>query len=247
MQAIRHRRVVPLVTLVLGVAVAAAGLFAWSQSTAGAPPQRERVVKDAGAWKLLVTTDEAIDEKGRPIRSGAVLYNTAEASSIVAYGNAVKAFGPSAFADQKTVPVLVTFDRPVSFERFTSMMQGAPAGVKSFRIRTGGPDGTKGTIGGSPEPDGTLVSAQHVQGFLERQRNKSGQVATIAGIIDAEVTVDVTGYTALSSQPEVYLVDTMRGIAARELAGAGIGGYGLADIRLRGPYAYLEELGLIGR
>lgn len=263
MQTKHYRRMLPRISFFIGLAIALIGLFSWSYPTAGAPPQykagatpqrgasspppQERTVKDAGAWKLVAAADGTVDEKGRAIKGAAVLYSTTEQSSIEAYTGAAQSLGVGAFTGHQTLPVLITFNRPVSFERFTSMMQDAKVEVKSYRIRTRNADGSRGTMGGSPERDGTIVSVQHVQDFLDRQQGKSGQVATIAGIIDAEIVVDLSGFARLNTQQEVYLVDAMRGVAIRELAQSGVVGTGLADIELRGPYAYLEDFGVFGR
>lgn len=246
MQMKRQWRALALASVLVIFALVGSSLGWRATASAGEPQAQVNTVKvkETGIWTLYATT--GLDENGRPIMGAGVSYQEADAMKIGAYADVVRGIGVGAFAGER-LPVLVTFKRPVSSERFTDLMREANAGVTSYRLRTFDADGNRGIIGGAPESDGTILNFQHAQQFADRYQTKTGRAATIAGVIDAEITIDAAGYAALSAQSDVYLVDVMRGVAARELAQARLAGVKLTDIYLRGPYPSLEALGVLGR
>lgn len=242
-----RRRRVTIPGLCLGMVVALLAMLNWSSTTMSAPPEQDRVVKDAGAWRLIGPADGAVDTKGRPLTGAAIVYDRGSAERIEQYVSASRAVGSKAFSERATLPVLLTFNKPIGFEEFTALMKGSNAQVTSFRIRTINPDGSGGTLGGRPEPDGTIVSPEHVRALLDRQQARVGQAPTIAGIFDAEIIIDIAAYESLANHPQVYLVDTLRGVALVELRLANLSRIPIETVVLEGPYPALERLGLIGR
>lgn len=195
-------------------------------------------LKDAGTWRLLHTsTGES--------RGTSVQYDVRDRQALLNYAESVRREGPTAFENHADVPALVTFNHPIPAERFLEMVSLAGASVKSYRIRTIQSDGRRGTIGGAPELDGRILDPSHVARMVDNQHQKRDVTMTVAGVIDAEVVVNPRSYEALTrNRSEVFLVDTMRGVAARELAQRGILDIPMAAIGLTAPYWSMEDFGL---
>jgi len=238
-----HRKGARLVAV--GLVVIIVGMvFAASRNAALAdpkPPMPIVTVKDAGPWRLSVVTGESSKGAG-------VTFNVQDPAALAAYAAAVGQIGPSVFDGQSEVLVLVTFRYPLSIERFTDLMRASAVSVKSYRIRTFESDGRRGTVGGAPEPDGTILSSQHLSSIVQREQIKSGLATiTVAGVIDAEVVLNREGYDSLARNgTDVFLVDVMRGVAARELAKAGEHHVPMDEITLQPIYWFMEDFGMTG-
>lgn len=133
-------------TFILGAPGQAAGV--------GGPEPRvtRETAHQGGAWRVGIATHE----DGR--KAVAVDYDLEDAKSVRAYAEAVRAIGAGAFMGQERIPALLVFDRPVSVERFTSLMGAANASVRSYQIRTKGARGQRGTVAGVPVPGGPPVT-----------------------------------------------------------------------------------------
>ncbi|MES4787719.1 MAG: hypothetical protein C4294_20070 [Nitrospiraceae bacterium] len=231
-----------LIGTILSLAILAnTVLNSFNQATAAPEEPSIQIIKDAGAWRIVVVRTQGSLSAG-------VTYNLQRREDITSYVEAVQMFGPKAFKGQETIPALVTFRRPLTFERFLELINTSGAKVQSYRIRTVLTDGTRGTLGGVPEPDGTIVDRGHIQRLLDMSKKRSGQVATVAGVVDAELLISRSAYERLNQNTsDVYLIDLMRAIAYQELVTAGIRNASMANVTVQGPYWFIEEFGLVGR
>lgn len=187
-----------------------------------------QVVTESGAWTLTV-----IEHEGQ---SGAgVSYGGEAEADIVAYAEAVRALGPRAFANHETVPVLITFRQPVSFEYANELLADAGAQALSYRLRTLPPDGGRGTMGSPASPDGTLVPPI---GWNPR-------IVGAEGVFDIEAVIDREAWELLSNDPFIFLVDVMRTIAFDELMEHGITNIPMDTIGINGPFWLMEEHGMV--
>lgn len=158
------------------------------------------------------------------------------------YAQAVQRYKAAAFATHNTIPALVTFRHPIAPESFPKLMTAAGATVESFTIRTIEPDGRRGTMGGAPEPDGTILDVNHVAALSDLQAKNLGAPVQVAGVIDAEVIVDRAAFEQLSAQTnDVFLVDIMRAVAFDHLPAAMKDRVSMKSVYLKPIYWYLED------
>jgi len=231
----------------LAVLLVAVGLVisAWvvrsSQSTAADPlipaPATADLMRGSG-WSVKT------EVLGDQVAAG-VSFSTYERSALLDYAERVRGAGAHVFDRHDTVPALVTFRHPISLETFPELMERAGASVVSFRIRTVEPDGRRGTLGGAPEPDGTVLDVEHVATFTERQEQSKGGPLKVLGVIDAEVLVDRAAFDRLTSNvDDVFLVDIMRAVVYDHLPDTAKDRVPMRDVRLEPLYWHLEDNGL---
>ena len=86
-----------------------------------------RFIVKEGAWRVAVVRADGA--------TGAGVSYSVQREESMAYSEAVRLLGAGAFDYQGTIPALVTFRHPITFERFVEMMNFSGAVVKSYRIR----------------------------------------------------------------------------------------------------------------
>ncbi len=173
-----------------------------------------------------------------------VVFGSYDRESLGAYADAARANMKAVFARHEVVPALLTFRRPIPVEEFPNLMASSGATVMNYRIRTIEPDGRRGTIGGAPEPDGTVLDMDHLADFSSRQEAKETSPLHILGVIDAEVIVDRSAYGTLSGRDDVFLVDLTRAVAV-DLLPADRQQVPISEVRLEPLYWHLEDAGLV--
>ena len=111
-----------------------------------------------------------------------------------------------------------------------------------FNIRTVEPDGRRGTLGGAPEPDGTILDADHAAAMTGQKSKDLGGEVRMEGVVDAEIIVDRAAYDELSSQAnDVFLVDIMRAVAVDHLPSEVSGQVSMSAVHLEPLYWHLED------
>lgn len=173
-----------------------------------------------------------------------VVFSSYDRESLLAYADAARANIEAVFARHEIVPALLTFRRPIPVEEFPNLIASSGATAMNYRIRTIEPDGRRGTIGGAPEPDGTVLDMDHLADFALRQEAKGTSPLHIFGVIDAEVMVDRSAYGALSGRDDVFLVDLTRAVAVDLLPAELRQQIPISEVRLEPLYWHLEDAGL---
>ncbi len=107
--------------------------------------------------------------------------------------------------------VVVTFNKPVSFERFEEVVTSSDILVKRYTIRAFGGDGDRWTIFGSPL-EGVLIPSEALNFFVDQIQNETGS-ADVKGIISFEGTITIDSYRYLLTHPDVFLVDGLAVVA----------------------------------
>ena len=110
------------------VTIAVGAMLGSVNQTSGSPEWPPvQIVKEGGAWRVAVVRADGA--------TGAGVSYSVQREGLVAYSEAVRLLGATAFDYQGTIPALVTFRHPITFERFVEMMNFSGAVVKSYRIR----------------------------------------------------------------------------------------------------------------
>jgi hypothetical protein len=129
-------------------------------------------------------------------------------SEVEAYAQTAREHATDAFDHQQFAPARVVFKHPVSAERFNEVMRQPGLSIDAFRIRVVEEDGTMAIIGGIPENDGTLIDWDHVAMIAQGHADRAQKSLEVLGVFDALVRLDRTSYDHLSSDDDVFLVDT---------------------------------------
>lgn len=173
-----------------------------------------------------------------------IVFSSYDRESLLAYADAARANVDAAFAQHEIVPALLTFQRPIPVEEFPNLIDRPGATTISYHIRTIEPDGRRGTIGGAPEPDGTLLDMDHLTDFTLRQEAKGASPLRVLGVIDVEVAVDRSAYEALSKLDDVFLVDLTRAVVVDLLPAQFRQQVPISEVHLEPLYWHLEDAGL---
>lgn len=171
-------------------------------------------------------------------------FDVTSVEGIQAYVEVVNNIGMDAFSEVDAVPALVTFARPVPFDEFVLLMEASGAEVVSYQIRVIQSDGYRATIGGSPDPDGTILNPHTATSLVENQK-RSGRTADVPGVFEAEVVVDSDAYQTLTLSDTVFLVDVMRAVGAAVARDQGMLVVEMQDVDLLRPYWHMEDLGIV--
>ncbi len=139
-----------------------------------------------------------------------------------------------------SLPVVVTFQKPLSFTRAAELVNNSGLEVESYQLRgyiNGGDAPQDRFTAGCAPRGGTLFPKDELEMLTEDLREVGGE--EFAGVISIKGALSPKGYSWLSSQPEVFLVDVMKRVLADELSGKASGKP--IEVLLESPYWFVEN------
>lgn len=140
-----------------------------------------------------------------------------------------------------SLPVVVTFQKPVSLSRATELVKNSGLEVESYQLRGyingGEAPQDRFTAGCAPRGD-ALFPTDELKMLTEDLREVGGE--EFVGVISIKGTLSPKGYSWLSSQPDVFLIDVMKQVLADKLIGKANGKP--IEVLLESPYWFVENL-----
>lgn len=206
-----NRRLLPVLCLLvlLGLGGAAAR-HRVATAGASAPTSPQPDARDFGAWRYMVNAE------GTDSATVTVAYDKQSVGGLRAFAVANAALARQLQASGVTrADVVVTFKRPLSLDEFANLAADHGLKVGNYTLRMTAANGQRWTVGGAPV-DRELIP----RSFLDREiafvRSKAPE-ATLDGVVDATISLDMAQYAKLHAVPDVFLIDVTAAVVLQEL------------------------------
>lgn len=110
--------------------------------------------------------------------------------------------------DVKNIPVVITFNHPISTEELQKVQREYSVDIQSFEARVKGENNEKVTIGGVPDETGNISVERIFQEVLNPQRFPDQQFELV-GVTSIEASLAKNDLTPLQKNPLTFVIDVL--------------------------------------